>query len=60
MASLDEELDRLYQVPLGDLVRARNDLAAALKKSGDGAAAERVKEISKPSASAWAVNQLYW
>ncbi|MGH9336848.1 MAG: hypothetical protein ACRD21_24165, partial [Vicinamibacteria bacterium] len=50
----------LYQVPLGDFVRARNDLAAALKKSGDGAAAERVKEISKPSASAWAVNQLYW
>ncbi len=55
----DEELDRLYQLPLGEFVQARNDLAAALKKSG-APDAKRVRDLPKPSASAWAVNQLYW
>jgi hypothetical protein len=56
----DEELDRLYRLPLGEFVQARNELAAALKKSGDADAAKRVRDLPKPSASAWAVNQLYW
>lgn len=56
----DEELDRLYRLPLGEFVQARNELAAALKKSGDAGAAKRVHDLPKPSASAWAVNQLYW
>ncbi|MGH9392348.1 MAG: hypothetical protein ACRD1Z_22310 [Vicinamibacteria bacterium] len=60
MSSLDEELDRLYRLPLGEFVQARNEIAAALKKSGDVEAAKRVRELPKPSASAWAVNQLYW
>lgn len=60
MVSGDEEIDRLYRLPLGDFVQARNDLAAALKKGGDPEAARRVRELPKPSASAWAINQLYW
>lgn len=60
MSSFDDELDRLYRLPLGEFIQARNQLAAALKKSGDGDAAKRVRELPKPSASAWAVNQLYW
>jgi len=60
MSSLDEELDRLYRLPLGEFVQARNDLAAALKKGGDPGAAKRVRDLPKPSASAWAVNLLYW
>lgn len=60
MSSVDEELDRLFQLPLGEFVEARNHLAAALKKNGDGEAAAEVKRLAKPSASAWAVNQLYW
>ena len=56
----DEELDRLYRLPPGEFVQARNDLAAALKKGGDPEAARRVRDLPKPSASAWAVNQLYW
>ncbi len=56
----DEELDRIYQLPLGEFVQARNDLAAALKKGGDPGAAKRVRDLPKPSASAWAINQLYW
>jgi hypothetical protein len=60
VASLDEELDRLYRLPLAEFVPARNQIAAALKKSGDTDDARRVRELAKPSASAWAVNQLYW
>jgi hypothetical protein len=60
MISLDEEIDRLYRLPLGEFVQARNDLAAALKKGGDPEAARRVRDLPKPSASAWAINQLYW
>ena len=58
--TVDEDLDRLYKLPLTQFVEARNDLAASLKKSGDSAASKRVRELKKPSASAWAVNQLYW
>jgi hypothetical protein len=57
---LDEQLDRLFQTPLADFVVARNALAATLKKGGDPEGSARVKEIPKPSPSAWAVNQLYW
>lgn len=57
---LSDEEDRLYRLPLGEFVQARNALAAALKKSGDPDAARRVRDLPKPSASAWAVNQLYW
>ena len=60
MSSLDEGLDRLYRLPLGEFVQVRNELAAALKKSGDPDAAKRIRDLAKPSASAWAVNQLYW
>jgi hypothetical protein len=58
--SADDELDRLYQMPLGEFVTARNQLAASVKKTGDADAANQIKAIPKPSASAWAVNQVYW
>jgi hypothetical protein len=55
MAQLDDEIDRLYQLPAGEFVAARNALA---KQAGPGAAT--VKSLEKPNAPAWAVNQLYW
>jgi hypothetical protein len=55
MAQLDDEIDRLYQLPAGEFVAARNALA---KQAGPGAAT--VKNLQKPNAPAWAVNQLYW
>jgi hypothetical protein len=57
---LDDQLDRLYQAPLGEFVAARNELAATLNKAGDADGSKRVKALTKPSASAWAVNQLFW
>lgn len=57
---LDGAIDRLYQGPLDRFTADRNQLAATLKKGGDGAAAERVKALAKSSATAWAVNQAWW
>lgn len=57
--SLDDEMRRLYQLPLGEFTAVRNALAKQLQKQGDGEAADQVKALPKPSASAWAVNQLF-
>jgi hypothetical protein len=53
--SLDDDLDRLYQLPLTEFTAARNDLA---KRAG--ARAADVKQLAKPPIAAWAVNQLHW
>ena len=55
---LDAALDELYALPLDEFTKARNELAARLKKGGDGDAAAQVKGLSKPSVPAWAVNRL--
>ena len=56
----EAELDRLYQGPLQDFIAFRNALAASLKKAGDAHESKSVKALAKPSASAWAVNQVFW
>jgi len=55
MASHDEAIDRLYQVPLDEFTAARNALA-----KDAGARAPEIKKLEKPNLAAWAVNQLYW
>lgn len=57
---LEDEIDALFRLPLAEFTGARNTLAARLKKDGSPNDAERVKLLTKPSVSAWAVNQLYW
>ena len=57
---LEDEIDALFRLPLTEFTGARNTLAARLKKDGSPNDAERVKLLTKPSVSAWAVNQLYW
>ncbi len=57
---LEDEIDALFQMPLAEFTGARNTLAARLKKERRPNDAERVKLLSKPSISAWTVNQLYW
>jgi hypothetical protein len=52
---IDEQLDRLYQLPLEEFTAARNALA---KEAGSESGA--VKRLTKPPLPAWAVNQLYW
>jgi hypothetical protein len=55
---LEEELDALFGAPLEDFVSLRNARAAALRKEGEGASASALKEQTKPSLTAWAVNQV--
>jgi hypothetical protein len=57
---LEAAIDRLYQLPVAEFTDARNALAAELKASGDKDAAARVKGLGKPTAVAWAANQVYW
>ena len=57
---LQEDIDALFQGPLTEFTAARNALAARLKKAGHAEAAGQVKALTKPSAPAWTVNQLYW
>jgi hypothetical protein len=55
MAKLDEEIDRLFQLPLTEFTAARNALAKDAGKDGAG-----IKALAKPPVAAWSVNQLYW
>lgn len=52
----DAAIDALYTLPLGEFTAARNALAKTLT----GTDAARVKQLQKPVAIAWAINQLYW
>jgi hypothetical protein len=54
----EDELDRLYALPLGEFTRARGALARDLRKAGEREVADEVKGLAKPPLSAWAVNQL--
>jgi hypothetical protein len=54
----ERERDRLYGLPLEEFVRARNGLAARLRKAGKTDAAAEIATLRKPSAPLWAINQL--
>jgi hypothetical protein len=54
-ASIDPDIDRLYQLPPDQFVAARNALAR--QAGAEGAA---IRRLAKPSLAAWAVNQLFW
>ena len=55
-SSLEAATDRLYQLPLGEFVRARSELA---RQSG-GKEAQAIRALAKPNIVAWALNQVYW
>jgi len=59
-AKLNDEVDQLFQLPLAEFTDARNALAKRLKANGRANDADLVKTLTKPSVSAWTVNQLYW
>jgi hypothetical protein len=57
-ASHENAIDDLYGKPLDAFTAARDALARELRKDGEKAVANRVKELRKPTISAWAINQL--
>jgi hypothetical protein len=55
---LEQELDGLYALPLEEFTKARNDLAARLRKAHQTEAADLVRALKKPSVVAAAANRL--
>ena len=55
---LDEALDELYGLELGDFVAHRSALAKELRASGRAEAAALMSAQRKPTVPAWIVNQL--
>jgi hypothetical protein len=55
MSVTDQDIDRLFQLPLNEFTPARNALA-----KGAGPDAPAIKRLHRPQAAAWAVNQLFW
>jgi len=56
--ALSEAATELYSLPLGEFTTARNKRSADARASGDKGLADRIKQLKKPSTSAWAVNML--
>ncbi|MEO8290710.1 MAG: hypothetical protein ABI649_06905 [Gaiellaceae bacterium] len=56
--NLEREIDRLYGLPLGGFTAERDRRVRELRSGGERDAAERLKQVRKPTAAAWAANQL--
>ncbi len=57
-SQIEDEVDALYDLRPGEFVAARDALARQVRRGGDRAQADRIKALPRPSAAAWAVNQL--
>jgi len=58
VASVERDIDRLFELPLDEFTRARNELAKRLAKDGDTERAYEVRGLAKPSVPVWTINQL--
>src|SRR5919201_6471134 len=58
VSAVEDEIDRLYGLPLDEFTRARDELARRIRQEGDTERAAEVKALRKPSLPAWVVNQL--
>jgi hypothetical protein len=54
----EEQIDRLYRLPLGEFTPSRDALVRALREAGSREDAEAVKRLRKPSLIAWALNRV--
>jgi hypothetical protein len=58
MRGFQQEIDRLFGLPLDEFTSARNELARRLKNEDGSDAADEIRALAKPSVSAWTINQL--
>jgi hypothetical protein len=56
--TLDDRIDRLYQLPLDEFTAARNALAKEV--AAEGGRGDDIRKLVKPPAAAWAINQVHW
>jgi len=57
-SQVEPEVDALYGLRPGEFVAARDELARRLRREGHREEADAVKALARPTAAAWAVNQL--
>jgi len=55
---LDEEIDRLFELPPEGFIAARDEMAKRLKTAGRSADAAEVRALRRPTVAAWGVNQV--
>jgi hypothetical protein len=55
---LEQEVDRLYELPLGEFTAARDGAVKQLRADGRRDLADQVKQLRKPTAAVWIVNRL--
>ncbi|MEP6813769.1 MAG: hypothetical protein ABI990_12325 [Actinomycetota bacterium] len=55
---LEQAADELYGADLDEFVKLRTRLAKELRESGNGADADTLANLRKPSVAAWVLNQL--
>jgi hypothetical protein len=58
VSAAEEEVDRLYALPLDEFTRARDELARRIRQEDGGEHAAEIKQLRKPTLPAWVVNQL--
>jgi hypothetical protein len=58
VVNLEEELDRLYALEPSAFIAERDRLVRELRTAGEREKAEQVKQLRKPTVSAWTINQL--
>lgn len=58
VVGLDDDIDRLFALPLDEFTAARDALAKELRAAGDKEGTSRVKALKKPNLPAWSLNQL--
>jgi hypothetical protein len=54
----NDDVDHLFELPLGEFTAARNALAKHRGEAGDAEAARTIKALKKPTSVAWIINQL--
>jgi hypothetical protein len=57
-SSVEDLIDRLYALDPDEFTEKRNAAAKQLRAAGDREGSDRIKALKKPTAVAWAVNQL--
>jgi hypothetical protein len=55
---LEREIDRLYELPLGEFTSARDEAVKRLRAAGRRDLADAVKQLRKPTVPVWLVNRL--
>jgi hypothetical protein len=55
---LEREIDRLYELPLGEFTATRDEAVKQLRADGRRDLADQVKQLRKPTVPVWIVNRL--